>query len=99
MVTVSGFAEAISLVGSAPNPFSESTSLSFGSPLPADAALGVYDLSGRLVRVLTPGAAGGSRLVVWDGRSQQGERVARGTYFIRVRAGGRDSAAKLHFLD
>jgi hypothetical protein len=50
-------------------------------------ALDVFTITGRLVRSLDRGARpAGEHLVEWDRRTSQGEQVARGVYFIRLRA-------------
>ena len=49
---------------------------------------------GRRVRKLTLGADGSA---IWDGRSESGERLARGLYFARLADGG--AAVKLVKLD
>ena len=79
-----------------PNPFNGGTSVAFSLAHAEDAAVGVYDLSGRLVRslqrgVLTPGA----HRFEWNGRDEQGRRVAAGIYFVRLESGNRQWQAKL----
>ena len=58
-------------------------------PRPGRATLHVYDVSGRLVRILLDGEApAGEQHLLWDGRAPGGERVAPGFYMLRLRAGG-----------
>jgi hypothetical protein len=53
-----------------------------------DAALVVYDVSGRVVRrLLDEPVAPGSHTVVWDGRTDEGSKVASGCYFYALEAG------------
>lgn len=48
----------------------------------------VYDLKGRLVRVVTDRVlAAGEHEAVWDGRNEKGQRVGSGVYFCRMEAG------------
>jgi M6 family metalloprotease-like protein len=65
--------------------------------LPADdrGRLTIYDLRGQLVRRWD--LLGGRRLLVWDGRDQQGRRVAAATYLLRLRQadGGREVVRKV----
>jgi len=63
--------------------------------IPAAAAGGVrvtlrvFDVSGRLVRVLEDGPrAPGEHAVVWDGRDRSGARVGAGVYVCHMQAGG-----------
>jgi len=78
-----------------------SATIEFGLASTDQVEVRVYDLSGRLVRVLarrqfTPGR----HTVTWDGTDDRGGAVARGVYFMRVRylRGGFDEAKKLIVL-
>ncbi len=72
-----------------PNPFSEILNLHYG--VAADyrwVSVGVFDISGRLVRALRAGAAQtGEYDLTWDGTNEHGDPVASGVYFVRVRVG------------
>jgi hypothetical protein len=72
-----------------PNPFAESTEIAFSIAAPAPVTLGVYDVSGRLVRLLLArDVLGlGQHRVAWDARGEDGRRVSPGIYFYRLRAG------------
>jgi flagellar hook assembly protein FlgD len=65
--------------------------LQFG--VPADLAgaeydLSVFDLVGRRVTTVERGqATAGHHAVTWNLRSQDGSRVARGMYFVRLQVG------------
>ena len=74
-----------------PNPCWESTTLSFALPESRSSAieLKIYDARGRLVRDLVDSPSiGGDQAIRWDGRDEQGHRVAAGIYFARLRVGG-----------
>ncbi|MGD9403497.1 MAG: MBL fold metallo-hydrolase [bacterium] len=72
-------------VASYPNPFSSSTTLSFSVPGGASAGIGIYDVTGRLVKSLpAPDFSGDVQSVVWDGRSADGREASAGFYFIRI---------------
>ena len=76
---------------SGPNPFSTSSRVSFtlGSSESRDVSVGVYDLSGRLVRELARGTfEPGRHELRWDGTDQGGVRVRGGMYFVVGRIGG-----------
>jgi hypothetical protein len=71
-----------------PNPSRGSTVISYGLPVESPVSLKVYDLSGRLVRILVSGSEkAGYHKVSWDGRTQGGGRVASGVCFYRLVAG------------
>lgn len=73
------------LLAPAPSPFRETTTIGFALPRASQARLEVYDASGRLVRSLFDGNAPiGYTRNVWDGRNQDGWRVAPGVYFCRL---------------
>jgi hypothetical protein len=72
-----------------PNPFNPVTRIEFAIPGDAQVSLRVYDARGRLVRTLVDGyLAAGRRTVEWDGRTDNGDPAASGTYFMRLVGGG-----------
>jgi len=72
-----------------PNPFNPSTSIRFDLPNREQVSLRVFDLSGRLVRVLVPGVPmnSGTHSVKWDGRDSAAKLVSAGVYLVRLEAG------------
>jgi hypothetical protein len=76
--------ESVRLV-TRPNPFVRGTSIGFTLPRAAGTTLGVYDLSGRLVRSLQRGRlSAGAQRFDWTGRNDAGRRVAAGIYFVNL---------------
>jgi len=73
-----------------PNPFNPRTTIAFENEAEQVVSLKVFDISGRLVRVLIQGEVlrPGRHETSWDGRDEEGQRVASGTYFCRYEAGG-----------
>ena len=72
-----------------PNPFRESTRLSFELRSPDRVCLTVHDVRGRLVRTLEDGVLGsGVHELEWNGRDESGWSVAAGVYYFRLRAAG-----------
>jgi hypothetical protein len=77
--------ETLARVTSHPNPFSESTTISYHQGTAGRAAIKVYDLGGRLVRTLADGTLReGPHAVVWDGRDDLGENTPVGLYLYRL---------------
>jgi hypothetical protein len=74
------------IIGS--NPMTVATSIYFRSSGTAGAKLGVYDTSGRCVRVLVQPRVNGPHagLVPWDGRDDSGRPVGAGLYWVRLTA-------------
>jgi hypothetical protein len=75
---VPGAPAALRLHPNQPNPFNPLTTIRFDLPAAGPVRLAVYDLAGRLVRVLVEEArAAGSHEAVWDGRDAAGVPLAR----------------------
>ena len=83
-----------------PNPFSGTTRIAFGvDALGAAVRIGVYDLSGRIVRPLVAGfVAGGRHETSWDGTDAAGTRVRPGVYFIRATIGTHAFGSQVLFV-
>jgi flagellar hook assembly protein FlgD len=59
----------------------------------------VYDVRGKLVRVLARGPMeAGAHSAVWDGLNERGDPVASGVYFYRLQAGSFTETKKLVLL-
>jgi len=68
-----------------PNPFNPQTTIAFSLPTAQHVSLEVYDLAGRLVRVLVDEVrTAGSQSVVWNGLDARDRRAASGTYLYRL---------------
>ncbi|NTV03502.1 hypothetical protein HGA89_01115, partial [bacterium] len=71
-----------------PNPFNPATTIGFSLDQARRTRLAVYDLTGRLVRVLLDEAKPAGRYEVrWDGKSDRGRQMASGVYVCRMSAG------------
>jgi len=71
-----------------PNPFNPMTDIIFGLKEPAFVSLRIYDVSGRLVKVLAEGNhMAGRHEVAWNGENSNVMPVASGLYFYRLVAG------------
>lgn len=72
----------------APNPSRGTVMLRFRMQAAGEGVVSLYDLRGRLVRVLARGGfPAGDQGLTWDGRDASGGRVAPGIYFACVRVG------------
>ena len=76
------------LLGKAyPNPFNPATTIDFALAQDGPTRLEVFDLNGRLVRVLlNESLTAGHHDVTWTGLDQTGRPVASGAYFYRLTA-------------
>ena len=78
------FEDAVRLQAS-PNPFHGGSSIGFSLARPDEVWLGVYDISGRLVKNLTHGRlSAGTHRIEWDGRDSRGNQTAGGIYFVKL---------------
>ena len=92
-------ARIFSLSPGSPNPFSGLTTLEFSLPEAGAASLGVYDMSGRLVRTLVSGSLGaGGHRFDWDGRDEEGALLPGGVYLYRLENGSRNLNRKVMML-
>lgn len=82
-----------------PNPMNPTTLITIELARQEQASLRIFDLSGRLVRLLVDEMLpAGRHGVIWDGRNGAGEPVSSGAYFFRLEAGKRAETRKLLVL-
>jgi hypothetical protein len=94
-----GPAGAAVLHQNAPNPFNPRTIVAYTLESPGPVRLQVFDLQGRLVRVLDHGhRVAGRHEAVWNGNDGRGRPVPTGTYFCKLESGGIARTVKLTLL-
>ena len=82
-----------------PNPFNPQTAIRFTLDAKQDVTLAVYDVNGRLVRMLASGTRDvGTHSITWDGRNNAGATVSSGVYFYRLNAGKFSQTKKMVML-
>jgi len=82
-----------------PNPFANSTTIQYAIPKTTHVKLSVFDVSGRLIKVLAEGVHNPSYYNVnWNGKDSSGRKVSQGVYFYRLEAKGYITSKKLIFL-
>jgi len=80
---------AVFSVRGSPNPFNPAVRIAYDLPARGPLSLKLYDVRGRLVRVLLDGVAeAGPGAATWDGRDGAGSATASGVYFCEARGGG-----------
>ena len=84
-----------------PNPSNAITTVQFTSWSAGDrVCIELFDVTGRPVRTLLDGPQpAGDGQASWDGRDDQGARVAAGLYFARVRSAGRSGVVRVVRVD
>jgi hypothetical protein len=72
-----------------PNPFNPQTTIGYEILERAAVDLRVFDVSGRMVRVLLDGevVGPGHHDAAWNGKDENGQQVAAGVYFYRLESG------------
>ncbi|MCK4236430.1 MAG: T9SS type A sorting domain-containing protein, partial [Candidatus Krumholzibacteria bacterium] len=88
--------EPFALHQNIPNPFNPITTIRFDVPKRGRVRLAVYDVQGRLVRVLLDGEVdAGSRELVWNGKDVGGRNVSSGVYFYSLETPGFTQSRKM----
>jgi subtilisin family serine protease len=79
---------AYALAQNMPNPFNPRTTIKFSLVNPNATKITVYDVRGRMVKVLLDQPMTvGRHEVVWNGDDSRGQRVASGVYYYRINSG------------
>jgi hypothetical protein len=92
--TASG--EDVHLLPSRPNPFQDVTVIRYELPARQQVSVNIYDVGGRLVRILQSGHRGpGIQSVPWNRTNAGGHRVQSGIYFVRLEVGSTAVAQKV----
>ena len=89
---------SVRLLPCRPNPFrgAGGATMVFRLAAAGRASLGIYDVSGRRVRLLVDGVlTAGRHAATWDGRDDRGRGAPSGVYFYRLVAGGRAETRRL----
>jgi hypothetical protein len=82
-LSAAGYFKAIT-----PNPFSQTTSISFALTQPNLTQLTVFDTQGRVVRTLVNEFLSETEhTYTWDGVDANGQRLASGIYFVQMKVG------------
>ncbi|WP_114778747.1 PKD domain-containing protein [Botryobacter ruber] len=85
VVKVKGAAYA--LYQNYPNPFTAETTLHFELPEAQDVQLTIYNALGQVVRQFQGSYAAGEHFVTWKGDDASGNKLSRGAYICRMKAG------------
>jgi len=69
-----------------PNPISDTGYFTFLLSTNAQITINIYTITGRKIRTISEPAVQGYNQIYWDGRDQEGSRLANNTYIYRIRA-------------
>jgi hypothetical protein len=82
-----------------PNPFSNSTQLSFEIQKSDDAVITIYNVAGqRICNIERKNLTAGWHSFLWDGQDDSGKKLASGTYFYTVQTSMGNSTRKIILL-
>ncbi|MCK4352782.1 carboxypeptidase regulatory-like domain-containing protein [candidate division WOR-3 bacterium] len=82
-----------------PNPFSQKTVISYQLPVVSRVSLKIYDITGRLAKLLVNDTQKpGHYTVNWDGTDTNGKKLSSGIYFYRLESGDFKAINKLILL-
>lgn len=87
---------AFSLSNAAPNPFTSMSTIRYSLTNDAQTRLAIYDMSGRLVKVLVDGPnTSGEHQINWDGTDSANNRVSAGVYVYTLSSGNNNTSKRL----
>jgi flagellar hook assembly protein FlgD len=66
---------------------------------PCAVEIRIFDAAGRLVRTIADKAAPGENSIIWNGRTDDGRRLASGVYFYQIKADGFHGEKKMLLVD
>jgi hypothetical protein len=96
---LTGIPMEFSLLQNYPNPFNPDTEIGYSLPENCYVNVAVYNILGRKVKLLIDRyQTAGSKTVHWDGKDEQGNDVASGIYFYRIKAGEFSQIKKMVLL-
>jgi len=82
-----------------PNPFNPATTIVFSLAKSTDIELTIHDVAGRQVRQLFSGTLdGGTYHLKFDGKNNDGRRLASGLYIYTLKSGTYKSSKKMILL-
>lgn len=83
-----------------PNPFNPTTRIGFGVPEDANVSLTIYNIMGQEVRTLVKNQfmKAGYQHIVWNARTEYGDRVPSGIYFMVMHSGSFRQTKKMVLL-
>jgi len=67
-----------------PNPFGEQVNIELNYPRTQKLEVKVFDLSGQMIRMLYVGNSFTGTTLIWDGKNDEGAKMAPGSYLIRA---------------
>lgn len=79
----------------APNPCLDRTDLAFELPTGVSYTVGIYDVTGRCIKIITGLASGSTESVRWNCDNTAGEKVSSGVYLYRFESDIMNTTGKI----
>ena len=86
------------IVACYPNPFNGKTNFVFQLKNDSEIKLSIYDLNGKLIKVINNYKDRGLNELRWNGRNEMDQEISSGIYLYILNADGKTSSNKLIFL-
>lgn len=91
--------ETIGQIITSPNPFTSTVLIQYSLPVAEHVCISVFDMSGRLVRILTnEDQLADQHSVLWDGTDQNGTTLSEGMYIYQISSNSITASGKLILL-
>jgi hypothetical protein len=82
-----------------PNPFSQSTTISFSLPQSKNVSLKIFDVEGRLIRTLANDVmSAGEHELTWDAQDEQGNAVSAKVYLLQFSTSENSETIRLSIM-
>lgn len=82
-----------------PNPFNPETTINFKLSDHGNVKLNIYNVKGQLIKTLAnENKASGDYSIKWDGKDNNGKKVASGIYLYKIKSGNFSSTKKMILL-
>ncbi|MCK5833815.1 T9SS type A sorting domain-containing protein [bacterium] len=83
-----------------PNPFNASTTIGFDLPKDSSVELDIYSIDGKLIKRLISGnIKAGSHSIVWDGRTDSGDKASSGVYLYKLSSENETQTRKMTLIE
>ena len=90
---------AFSLSQNYPNPFNPETNIEYALPKDSQVTLIIYNILGqKVITLVDEHQIAGYKKVIWNGRDENGQEIASGAYFYRLKAGDFSQTRKMLML-
>jgi hypothetical protein len=67
-----------------PNPFKEQVNIELNYPMNQKLEVKIFDIAGKLIRILYEGNSFTGTTLIWDGKNEEGVKLSSGSYFIKA---------------